>query len=161
MKCKICNSDLYEGQAFCSYCGTKVESDPPIQEPENEPKNRIAQNTENTQQQTESQSSDSVDTMAKTGMILGIVSLAANFTCCFSSTIPCVLGIIFSIKGLKSVKNKNMAVAGLILSIIAAAMSLITPIFSFTISGNDFNIPEFMEDFDIEIASMIHFPLFK
>lgn len=161
MKCKVCNSEFSEGQVFCSYCGTKAENDieeaVPVQTETQEQPPVPEKQPEYTPQPDEK-----ADVMAKTGLILGIVSLATNFTCCFGSPVPCVLGIIYSAKGLKSKNRKNMAVAGLIMSIIAASISLITPTFSFNFSGVEgFEMPDFLEDLEIESASMIHLSFLK
>lgn len=64
--------------------------------------------------------------MAKTGLICGIISLPTMYVP-FLNVVPVVLGIVFSLKGLKKAKeldNKPKAVTGLVLSCVGGAMGL-------------------------------------
>ena len=64
--------------------------------------------------------------MAKTGLICGIISLPTMYIP-FLNVVPVVLGIVFSLKGLKKAKeldNKPKAVTGLVLSCVGGAMGL-------------------------------------
>lgn len=145
MKCKVCNAELSEGQSFCSYCGTKIETEvQPMEEnaAENttvtavEPMEQNAQNTGNQK--------DPADTHALVGLILGICSMV----CCCLGLPAGIVGIVFSVKGLKSKTRKGMAIPGLILSI----HSIVT-FFSFWVSflagfaeglGSEFEIFEYL-----------------
>lgn len=64
--------------------------------------------------------------MAKAGLICGIISLPTLYLP-FLNVVPVVLGIVFSLKGLKKAKeldNKPKAVTGLVLSCVGGAMGL-------------------------------------
>lgn len=131
MKCKVCNAELSEGQAFCSYCGTKVEAEPVAEEtveasvqeqpatqeaPVYEVQQPAAQTVPvyNPPKPEENEKSPA-DGQALAGLILGICSL---LLCCIG--LPSgIIGIIMSAKGLKSKTRKGMAIPGLILSILA------------------------------------------
>ncbi len=135
MKCKVCNAELSEGQSFCAYCGTKVEEAPIPQQatepaveyvdpnattvlsPEDSPYQPQALQYYNipTQETASSEAKDPADKSALVGMILGICSLVL---CCIGLPTG-IVGIIFSIKGLKSKTRKGMAIPGLITSILA------------------------------------------
>lgn len=132
MKCKSCGIELSDNQAFCTYCGTPVEKEEtvtvkdeilvdgvPVADPEQEKANG----------------------MAKVGLILGIVSVAANFICC-GSPIPCILGIIFSIMGKKATdpERRKMANAGLVLSIVGIGLTMLTTIISIAVQITEFII---------------------
>lgn len=132
MKCKVCNAELTEGQSFCSYCGAKVEAEPavqqpaaeaatpapaeapaqvsaPIQQPQAEqPYQAPAQGSEPTAQKNPS------DGSAVAGFVLGLCSFVV---CCLGLPLG-IIGLILSIKGLKSPKKKALAIVGLIFSIL-------------------------------------------
>ena len=139
MKCKVCNSELNEGQAFCPYCGTKVEA--PVEQ--SAPAEVITINGEAPKSETKG-----ADKCALIGFIVGIASLV----CCCIGFPAGIVGIILSAKGLKS-NRKGFAIPGLILSILAVIYG-----FSFWIglaqgivqglAGGDF-------DMDYEFMSMI------
>lgn len=139
MKCKVCNSELNEGQAFCPYCGTKVEA--PMEQ--SAPAEVITINGEAPKSETKG-----ADKCALIGFIVGIASLV----CCCIGFPAGIVGIILSAKGLKS-NRKGFAIPGLILSILAVIYG-----FSFWIglaqgivqglAGGDF-------DMDYEFMSMI------
>ncbi len=116
MKCKVCNAELQEGQSFCSYCGTKIESEEQVAEPVQQEQTVISEavtETETTQQP--KQEKDPADKNALIGLILGI---CANVCCCIG--LPAgIVGIIFSAKGLNSKTRKGMAIPGLILSVVS------------------------------------------
>ena len=105
MKCKVCNSELNEGQAFCPYCGTKVEA--PVEQ--SAPAEVITINGEAPKSETKG-----ADKCALIGFIVGIASLV----CCCIGVPAGIVGIILSAKGLKS-NRKGFAIPGLILSILA------------------------------------------
>ena len=139
MKCKVCNSELNEGQAFCPYCGTKVVA--PVEQ--SAPAEVITINGEAPKSETKG-----ADKCALIGFIVGIASLV----CCCIGFPAGIVGIILSAKGLKS-NRKGFAIPGLILSILAVIYG-----FSFWIgfaqgivqgfAGGDF-------DMDYEFMSMI------
>ncbi|MBQ1218050.1 MAG: zinc ribbon domain-containing protein [Clostridia bacterium] len=139
MKCKVCNSELNEGQAFCPYCGTKVVA--PVEQ--SAPAEVITINGEAPKSETKG-----ADKCALIGFIVGIASLV----CCCIGFPAGIAGIILSAKGLKS-NRKGFAIPGLILSILAVIYGI-----SFWIgfaqgivqglAGGDF-------DMDYEFMSMI------
>lgn len=71
--------------------------------------------------------SESGDGMALTSMILGIVSAAIGWipVCGVIALGPAIIGIVLGSLGLKSQRRRGMAIAGIILSVIAIALSLI------------------------------------
>ena len=87
MKCKVCNSELNEGQAFCPYCGTKVEA--PMEQ--SAPAEVITINGEAPKSETKG-----ADKCALIGFIVGIASLV----CCCIGFPAGIVGIILSAKGI-------------------------------------------------------------
>ena len=59
--------------------------------------------------------------MAIVGLVLGIIALIVSFVPCVGAwaIVPGLLGILFSVLGMRKAHGKGMAVAGLVLSIIA------------------------------------------
>ncbi len=135
MKCNVCNAELSEGQAFCAYCGTKIESTSP-----SEAATEQATQTSQTSQippvvipqQAVSavqnpQVSDDTAKNAKTGLIFGILAMAIN---CLGLIFG-IIGLVNSIKGLRSATGKGMAIPGLILSIIGMVTSIFSVLYIF------------------------------
>ncbi len=141
MRCKVCNAELGEGQSFCSYCGTKIETEvqpSTAQTTETPIVTSIEPNVQNT-----TGKKDPADGHALVGLILGICSMV----CCCIGLPAGIVGIIFSAKGLKSKTRKGMAIPGLILSILA-----VINFFSFWIGfaeglGGDPEIFEYLNTF--------------
>ncbi|MBO5213377.1 MAG: zinc-ribbon domain-containing protein [Clostridia bacterium] len=113
MKCSVCNSELQEGQSFCSYCGTKIEAEQPAEAVAAEA--TVVTPEEPSVQQNPTETKNPADTHALVGLILGICSMV----CCCLGLPAGIVGIIFSAKGLKSETRKGMAIPGLILSILS------------------------------------------
>ena len=67
------------------------------------------------------------DNFALAGLILGISSLVGEWIPYVSIlTIPAaIVGIVLSVKGLKSTKKRGMAIGGLVCSIVALALFII------------------------------------
>lgn len=67
------------------------------------------------------------DNFALAGLILGISSLVVEWIPYLSLlTVPAaIVGIVLSVKGLKSTTKKGMAIAGLVCSIVALALYVI------------------------------------
>ncbi len=112
MKCKVCNAELKEGQSYCSYCGTKIETE--VQPIENSVTQPIVTEVEPNVQST-AEKKNPADGHALVGLILGICSMV----CCCIGLPAGIVGIVFSVKGLKSQTRKGMAIPGLILSILS------------------------------------------
>ncbi len=108
MKCPNCNSDLMPDAKFCPSCGAKVET--------NEVKEGEVVQNQNT--------NNSGNTAALVGFILGLCSIIAWFIPLFGYPVT-IVGIIFSVLGLKSNIRKGMATVGLVLSIIFLVITLI------------------------------------
>ena len=136
MNCKVCNAEIQEGQAFCSYCGTKIETEP-VQEtvaPEsdqsveveisvegqNAAKEPVAEKFHAEVERSVDTPSDPADKNAIAGFILGICSLAL----CGIGFPAGIVGIILSAKGLRSKTKKGFAIPGLIISILSIFYSL-------------------------------------
>jgi hypothetical protein len=86
------------------------------------------------------------NSMAMTGMIMGILSITLGL-CCYSMPFS-ILGIVFSLVGLSQIKNnpgqqgRGMAITGLILSI----LSLLIAIALVTIIGMTSILPQVLRD---------------
>lgn len=99
--CKYCGAELADDANVCSKCGHALVGDNgEIQELK---KNK----------------------MAIAGFVLAIVSMVVNLY-----TIPAILGLVFSIVGLVQIKkggfkNKGLAIAGLIISIVALVWDIL------------------------------------
>ncbi len=111
MKCPNCNSELMPESKFCPNCGAKVET--------NEVKEGEVVQNQNT--------ASSGDSAALVGFILGLCSIIAWFIPLFGYPVT-IIGIIFSVLGLKSTTRKGMATAGLILSIIFLIITLLNSV---------------------------------
>ena len=94
--CGNCGKELKEGQSICLNCG--VQTGEPV-------KNRT-------------------DQFALVGFILGLVSIVTWLIPLFGLGTG-ICGIVFSVKGLKSIVNKTKAQVGLILSIIFLAITVV------------------------------------
>ncbi len=94
--CSNCGKELEEGSNTCKYC-TKVE-------------NGVTTDTKE-------------DKHALNGFILGLISILAWFIPLIGYPVT-ICGIVFSAEGLKSNK-KNLAIAGLILSILFLVVTII------------------------------------
>lgn len=111
MKCRNCNAELLPDAKFCTKCGAKVESN----------EAREVEVVENSNVK-----NNKGDTKALVGFILGLCSIAAWFIPLFGYPVT-ITGIVFSVMGLKS-NDKGKATAGLILSVIFLAITLLNSI---------------------------------
>lgn len=112
--CSNCGSKLNEEQAICLKCGVLINNT-----------NKINNNI--------SSSDDKSDTSALTGFILGLISIVAWILPLLGYPVT-ICGIIFSVKGLKSINKRGKATAGLILSIIFLIASFINSIIGIIIN---------------------------
>lgn len=112
--CSNCGSKLNEEQAICLKCGVLINNI-----------NKININSND----------DKSDTSALTGFILGFVSIAAWIIPLLGYPVT-ICGIIFSVKGLKSINKRGKATTGLILSIIFLIASFINSIIGIIIYYN-------------------------
>lgn len=107
--CKNCGTQLDDNYKVCPNCGQPVVAQPAQQEAApvavEEPKGPWK-------------------VFAILGLVFGIVGLVLSWAS-FGGLIISVVALVFSILGLKSKAKHGMAVAGLVLSIIALALSLI------------------------------------
>lgn len=89
------------------------------------------------------------DTMALIGMILGIVAIV--FSCLNFLDLPfAIAGLVLSILGIKSVRRKGMAIAGLVCSALAvvACIAIICTAFSEIKNGENEFYDAFMQGFE-------------
>jgi len=100
--CTNCGKKVEENQDVCLNCGEKTD-------------NVVANNVP---------TNNKADGQATAGFVLGLVSIIAWFIPLFGYPVT-ICGIVFSAKGLKSSKNKGLATAGLILSIIFLVVTVI------------------------------------
>lgn len=105
MYCKYCGSRIEDDAKFCPSCGRFI-------------KEEVQAEFVSEYGKTKTQSENStVDNYALIGFILGLCTYVVGFTC-----IP---GLIFSILGKNSIKNRGMAIAGIVLSIIPIVICII------------------------------------
>ena len=135
MICKSCGARLYKNAKFCAHCGSKVEE---IEEStaisaEEKPETEEILPTNITEElpKTEVVEDRKLSGKAITGFVLSLSGLII-------AGIPCgIIGIIFSSIALGDIKRKNFkgkgfAVAGLVVSIVVLALSVIDLIDMFT-----------------------------
>ncbi len=123
MKCNVCNAEITEGQAFCSYCGTKIEP------PQTVTAETYATTESAVQQPVITSDLPASDTTknAKIGLIFGILSVAIS---CLGLIFG-IIGLTNSIKGMKTPTAKGMAIPGMILSIVGIVSSFFSVIYLF------------------------------
>lgn len=112
--CPNCGEKIKEKNNYCPNCGEKVEEKKKHNKDYEEPVQPVTEET-------------SEDKNALIGYILGFTSIGACFIPIVAYPVT-ICGIIFSIKGLKSSTKKNMAMTGLILSIVFLAIAIINSI---------------------------------
>lgn len=115
MYCKQCGSQLPDDSKFCQFCGCKIETNANKQQEEAVYVEDYHSSSSFNSTQTSTNSS--ADGYATVGLILGALTFIVGVTC-----IP---GLVFSIMGLKSTKNKGQAIAGLILSCVPFVLLLL------------------------------------
>lgn len=98
--CQNCGQPIEEYATFCQNCGQNQNE---LVQPAPAVPNAMV--------------NDSADKNAKTGMILGIISVIAWLLPLVGYPVT-ICGIALSVKGLKSTEKKTNAIVGLILSII-------------------------------------------
>lgn len=137
--CKNCGTDL-KGNNICQNCGTvnkkgakettkKVENKEVVEDKKTENTNQKTNTTNYTQTQTNS--------MALLGFIFSLVSIAC---CGFLS----IFGLIFSIIGLAQApnyndNNKGLAIAGIVISSITIAFSLLAIVINVAVGVYNWN----------------------
>ena len=128
MFCKNCGAEIKEGK-FCPNCGAEVyESDNKLNLEGQTPKKIKIEYGE-----VVSGKSDRSGKFAKTGFILGLISLITTIAGYFVIPLP-ILGLIFSTKGLKSVEYNSRAKTGKGLSTAALIVGGIQYVISLIIS---------------------------
>ena len=146
MYCESCGSFFPDGQAYCTMCGKEapfiakpgttaqiILPDEPVEavkvpiEPAQPVNPDFAQSV-----QIPTPKKYIVNYIARAGLILGIVSVVAVYIP-FTGIVPGILGIIFSLLGLRNVNErggKGNCIAGLILSGVGILLFLLTVIFA-------------------------------
>ena len=83
------------------------------------------------------------NTMALTGMIMGILSITCGMCCCYGMPFN-ILGIIFSLVALSQIRNdpqaeqgRPLAIAGLMLSVLSIVLSVLFVILGLALNGSD------------------------
>ncbi len=98
--CNNCGQELGEGQVVCPNCGASVANNG---------------------------ATSVADSKAKTGFILGLVSIIAWLIPLFGYPVT-ICGIVWSVRGLPSQQNHGKAIAGLVLSIVFLILTLFNSI---------------------------------
>ena len=142
MFCESCGSQVPDGQAFCSNCGTPVaqpaqpapQPAQPVQQyaqPVAQPVQQYAQPVQPVQYAqpvvaVPTQAPKSSNGMAIAGLIMGILTLVFCWVPFFNWILG-LLGLIFSIVGLakKNAGTKGCAIAGLIMTILGIVLSFV------------------------------------
>ena len=132
MFCKNCGAEIKEGK-FCPNCGVEVcEIENKLNLEGQTPKKIKIEYGE-----AKAGKTDRSGKFAKTGFILGLISLITTVAGYFVVPLP-ILGLVFSTKGLKSVEyysraktGKGLSTAALIIGAIEYVISLIFALFSF------------------------------
>ncbi len=148
MYCESCGTFIPDGQAYCTNCGAQapiILAEPvqlpgsqPVKQPVNQPVNQpVSQpvgqpayqsvevdryGTRNVSVEVPVQSVTNY--MARAGLICGIVAMITTYIP-YTNIIPAVLGVIFSLKGLKQTEErggKPNCIIGLALSCFAATL---------------------------------------
>lgn len=119
MFCKICGYELQSNAKICPRCGSDVETSEFVDS--------------NSYTASAPAAYPKTSGRAITGFVLSLAGL------CFLSIVCGVLGIIFSVLGRKdviskSMKGKGFAVAGLVISIVAIAVTLLYYFFAILIA---------------------------
>jgi len=145
MFCKNCGTELKDGALFCHGCGAEIKKvqsapvnenviantdvinekpQPTEAQPTYAPSPFLQPYAMNTPVQSEKKDSSG---FAVASLVLGIISLLP--ICCVN-LITAILAFIFGLISLKSSK-KGLAIAGIVLSIIAVLIAVVTIIFTF------------------------------
>lgn len=126
MFCHYCGAQVAENSKFCPSCGASLEEKA---EANNDTivENNVVENDSHTQPATDAPVKPKKSGFAIAGFVLGLISLFINL---YVGIVCAVLGLIFSCLGKKAVKTKGLggkglATAGLVLSIITLAFSVI------------------------------------
>ena len=152
MYCESCGSFIPDGQTYCSNCGAKAPAttepgmsaqtvlpDEPVQAVKIpiEPAQPIYPQSDagtvyNESVEIPTPKKYIVNYIARAGLILGIVSVVAVYIP-YTNIVPAILGIIFSLLGLRNVDERGgrgNCIAGLILSGVGILLFLLTVIFA-------------------------------
>lgn len=120
MKCTVCGTEAEAGVKFCPYCGANMEQQPQTANAQISEAPQTVYNANGTVASAQATPSKN-NGFATAGFVLGLIS----FCCCSLCGIGTILGIIFSILGLKS-ERKGFAIAGLVLSILAIVSTIVS-----------------------------------
>ena len=140
--CKNCGRYIDDNAKFCNYCGTRQE-DNSTETVEKEHVNSKVENTVNSTEHYQYQNNTNyyrqktTDPFAITSLVLSLVGIVLSW---FILAIPSILGIIFAIISMNRCKKQGyegygMAMAGLIISIIIAAIYFIIVVMALSLIG--------------------------
>lgn len=135
MYCESCGSFIPDGQAYCSNCGAQAPTPKaaPAPQPVAVPVQPVAVPVQPVQQSYDPNRAVVLETpmefrvnhKARTGMILGIVSIVAGYIPVFGA-VPGIIGLILSITGLKlssELGGRGRAIAGIITSAVGITIA--------------------------------------
>lgn len=135
MYCESCGSFIPDGQAYCSNCGAKAPEPKaaPAPQPVAVPVQPVAVPVTPVQPGydpnrpvvLETPMEYRVNHKARTGLILGIVSIFAGYIPVFGA-IPGIIGLVFSLQGLKNsseLGSKGRAIGGIITSAVGLTIA--------------------------------------
>ncbi len=127
MICESCGREVQPGEKFCQSCGAEIVEKKDVVEtaaPATETAYTVDAPTSQIMESAK-KAEPAVDKpgFAIAGLVLGIVSAVAWLLMILISYITGIVGIIMSVKGLKT-SRKNMAIAGLILNIIGLVLAV-------------------------------------
>lgn len=148
MKCKKCGKEVKKTDAFCQYCGTKVETE--VKEVKKVEKKEEVKQEVVKKAPVENQGGKGLSIAS---MVLGIVGIVFSFIIGPFAFILSLLGFIFA---LCSKRKNGFRLAGLITSIVGIVFQIIETIFIiffsavlFSYIGNaidDYDIDDFLDD---------------
>ncbi len=141
MKCQNCGSENSENAKYCEMCGSKLEQPSVVDQEKTSETVQTAVNPQSTESEatsavvqprqvydtpgynvTEQNSGKNADGFAVASLILSLFGLPCSVTCI---NIFAILGLIFGILGVKSTKNKGVAIAGIIISSVGLLLTVV------------------------------------